>query len=127
MKNKKQYKFGESNYRKMNPEIQNKTWFHLEKGENNSLNLFVVHPDDVKSCFELKRLKEQVGTKGKLTNVCTLTYIGQPRVNSIKEFFEMERKTASNIDDFFEVTMYGDTEYLGKPLLENTRLFTLVC
>lgn len=127
MKNKKQYSFGNSNYRKQNPEIKNKTWFHFEKGPNNALMLFVIHPDDVKSCFEHKKLKEQTGTKGKVTNVCTLKFLGQLLANSVEEFFEMERKHAANIDDYFQVTLHTDREFIGQKLPDDLWLASLAC
>lgn len=122
MKNKN-YKFGNSNYRKQ----KNEMWFHLEPGKNDSFLLFVIHPDDIQKCFDVKKLKEQTGTKAKLTYVCVLKYLGQPLVKSVKEFFENASSECRNIDDFFEVTMYDDKDHLGKPLPEDCRLFTLVC
>lgn len=128
MKNKKQYQFGNSNYRKMNVENDNEMWFHLEPGKNDSFLLFVIHPVDVKKLFAVRKMKEVSGKKDMTySSICYMKYLAQPLVNSVEEFFEKADKTCRNIDEFFKVTIFCDTELLGRPLPENCRIAALDC
>lgn len=127
MKNKKPYKFGNSNFRNKNVETKNPSWIHLLKDSEGNLLIFKLHPVDVKSCFEIKELHAKTGNKSKMTNLCVLKCIGQSRINDVKEFFEKSNGECRNIDDYFQVTLHTDREFIGRKLPDDLWLASLAC
>lgn len=117
MKNKKQYVFGNSNYRKMNVVTKEEIWFHLEKDKDGDLFCFIADSNDIESCFEKKKAKDK--NRCSMITVCFLRCIGRSLIGNVKNFCDKantESYRYRNIDDFFDVRLLPDREFIGNKL-----------
>lgn len=123
MKKKKQYVFGNSNYQKMNVETKEEIWFHLEKDKEGNPLCFIADSNDIKSCFEKKKAKEK--TRCSEIVVCSLKCIG-----NVKDFCDTANTEPSkycNMDDFFNVHLLHNREFLGKKLADDFWVAFIFC
>lgn len=124
--NKKQYAFGNSNYRK---NVENKMWIHLEKDNVGNLLIFLAHPDEIKMCFKEKKMS--VESKADFHHIVVFQLMGKSRYEDVQETLvnlKVEFPGLQNIDDHFrKVTLFSDREYMGWNLPDGTFLAAITC
>jgi hypothetical protein len=109
----------------MNPEM----WVHLENDDCGNLLIFLTHPDEIKMCFNEKKMCNE--SKADFHHILVFQLMGKSRYENVEETLKnlkVEFPELRNIDDYFrKVTLFSDREYMGWKLPNGTFMGAITC